>query len=358
MADVVADVTPYRSPALDLPGACPAPEGSADEGVPWHYGDPHAEQRRLVDGSGAVDLSHRGVVTVTGPDRLTWLHSLTTQHLEALAPGASTTALILSPHGHVEHEMHLADDGTTTWITVEPGDAPALVAYLDSMRFMLRVEVADVSSDWAVVWQPTREADAERVTWLVPADMAGVGATDAGSDRGGDASKYVDHRPGVLVGREVIVPREELVSVLGDQPAGTWALEALRVGAAVPRLGHETDHRTLPHEVGWVGPAVHLAKGCYRGQEAVARVHNLGAPPRRLVLLHLDGGAEALPAHGDPVALGDREIGWVASAARHYELGPIATAVIKRSVDPAADLVVRAQSGDIAAGQEPVILVR
>jgi len=358
MTDVVAEVDDYRSPALDLPGACPAPEGSPDEGVPWHYGDPHAEQRRLAAGRGSVDLSHRGVITVTGPDRLTWLHSLTTQHLETLAPGTSTTALILSPHGHVEHEMHLADDGTTTWITVEPGDAPALVAYLDSMRFMLRVEVADASADWAVVWQPLREVDPDRVTWLVPADMAGQGVTDAGSDRGGDASKYIDHRPEALVGREVIVPRTDLLGVLGDEPAGTWALEALRVAAAVPRLGHETDHRTLPHEVGWIGPAVHLAKGCYRGQEAVARVHNLGAPPRRLVLLHLDGGAESLPAHGDPVLLGDREIGWVASAARHYELGPLATAVIKRSVDPAADLVVRASSGEIAAGQEVVVLVR
>jgi len=358
MADVVGDVTSYRSPALDLPGACPPPEGSSDEGVPWHYGDPHAEQRRLVEGRGAVDLSHRGVVTVTGPDRLTWLHSLTTQHLEGLAPSASTTALILSPHGHVEHELHLADDGTTTWISVEPGTADALVAYLDSMRFMLRVEVVDASGEWAVVWEPVREVDPDRATWLVPADMAGVGASDSGSDRGGDASKYVDHRPGVLVGRELIVPRGDLLATLGDEPAGTWALEALRVAAAVPRLAHETDHRTLPHEVGWVGPAVHLAKGCYRGQEAVARVHNLGAPPRRLALLHLDGGAESLPSHGDPVLLGDREVGWVASAARHYELGPIATAVIKRSIDPAADLIVRAQSGDIAAGQEPVILVR
>ena len=358
MADVVADVTPYRSPALDMPGACPAPEGSADAGVPWHYGDPHAEQRRLVAGRGAVDLSHRGVVTVTGPDRLTWLHSLTTQHVEQLAPGTSTTALILSPHGHVEHELHVADDGTTTWITVEPGTAQALVAYLDSMRFMMRVEVSDASDAWAVVWQPSANIDPSYTTWLVPPDISGRGATSAGSDRGGDASKYVDHRPGVLVGREVIVPRSDLVSVLGEQPAGTWALEALRVAAAAPRLGHETDHRTLPHEVGWIGPAVHLAKGCYRGQEAVARVHNLGAPPRRLVLLHLDGGAESLPSHGDAVALGDRDIGWVASAARHYELGPIATAVVKRSVDPSADLIVRTESGDIAAGQEPVILIR
>ena len=356
--DVDATMSDYVSPALGLPGACPPPEGSPDAGVPWHYGDPHAEQRRLVEGQGAVDLSHRGVVTVTGPDRLTWLHSLTTQHLDTLGAGESTTALILSPHGHVEHELHLSDDGATTWITVEPGAAESLVAYLDSMRFMLRVEVADVSSDWAVIWQPVREVDDDRVTWLVPIDVAGVGASEAGSDRGGDASKYVDHRPDVLVGREVIVPRAQVLEALGDQPAGTWALEALRVAAAGPRVGAETDHRTLPHEVGWIGPAVHLSKGCYRGQEAVARVHNLGAPPRRLVLLHLDGGAETLPAHGDPVMLGDREIGWVGSSARHFELGPIATATVKRSVDPAADLVVRTAGGDMVAAQEAVILVR
>lgn len=350
-------MTAYRSPALDLPGAVPAPPDAPDSGVPWHYGDPHGEQRRLAAGRGAVDLSHRGVVAVTGPDRLTWLHSLTTQHLESLSPGESTTALILSPHGHIEHELHLADDGTTTWITVEPGAAPALVAYLDSMRFMLRVEVADVTDAWAVVWEPVRVDDDRRVAWLVPADMAGVGATDAGRDRGGDAGKYVDHRPDVLVGREVLVPREDLLPALGSDPAGTWALEALRVAAAVPRLGFETDHRTLPHEVGWIGPAVHLAKGCYRGQEAVARVHNLGAPPRRLVLLHLDGGAEALPAHGDPVLLGEREVGWIASSARHHELGPVATAVVKRTIDPRAALTVRTGAGDMVATQETVIAV-
>lgn len=322
--------------------------------MPWHYGDPHAEQRALVEGRGAVDLSHRGVVTVSGPDRLTWLHSLTTQRLDDLAPGESTTALILDPHGHVEHEMHLVDDGTTTWITVEPGAAAALVSYLDSMRFMLRVEVADVTGDWAAVWQPVRLIDPNHVTWLVPPDVAGVGVTDAGSDRGGDASKYVDHRPDVLVGREVLVPRAGLIEALDVAPAGTWALEALRIAAAVPRVGLETDHRTLPHEVGWVGPAVHLSKGCYRGQEAVARVHNLGSPPRRLALLHLDGAAEALPRHGDPVFAGDREVGWVGSAARHYELGPIATGVLKRAVAPDAVLVVRSDV-DIAASQEVVI---
>lgn len=346
----------YRSPALDLPGAVPPPEGSLDSGVPWHFGDPHGEQRRLESGAGAVDLSHRGVVTVTGPDRLTWLHSLTTQHLEALPSGVSTTALILTPQGHVEHELHIVDDGSTTWITVEPGSAEALAAYLDSMRFMLRVEVLDVTPDWAVIWEPVHEVDPAWSTWLVAPDFALGEISAAGADRGGDATRYVDHRPALLVGREVLVPRADLLDRLGQDPAGTWALEALRVAAAAPRLGLETDHRTLPHEVGWIGPAVHLAKGCYRGQEAVARVHNLGAPPRRLALLHLDGAAEVLPAHGDLVLLDERAVGWVASAARHHELGPVATVVLKRNVPADADLIVRTASGDVAGAQEAVIV--
>jgi folate-binding protein YgfZ len=347
----------YRSPALDLPGAVPPPEGSADAGVPWHYGDPFAEQRRLRDGGAAVDLSHRGVVTVTGPDRRTWLHSLTTAHLESLAPASPALALILSPHGHVEHELHVVDDGTTTWVTVEPGTVAALVAYLDSMRFMLRVEVADASDDVAVVWEPDATPDPQTPTWTVPPDYAGTGVTDAGADRGGTAERYVPHRPDVLVGREVLVPRGDLLARLAarGEPAGTWALEALRVAAAVPRLGHETDHRTLPHEVGWVGPAVHLAKGCYRGQEAVARVHNLGRPPRRLVLLHLDGSTSDLPAHGDPVRQDGREVGWVATPARHHELGPIATALVRRATPVDAALVVRTADGDVAAAQEQVV---
>jgi len=335
-----------------------APAGSPDEGVPWHYGEPLREQRALAAGTAAVDLSHRGVVSVTGPDRLGWLHSLTTQHLDALQPGDSALALILSPHGHVEHELHLVDDGTTTWITVEPGSAGALVDHLRSMQFLLRVDVADRTEDCAVVWEPVRESDPNVPTWLVPVDFAGLGSTDAGSDRGGDAARYVPERPAALVGREVIVPRAQLADRLAAWPerAGTWALEAQRVAAAVPRIGLETDHRTLPHEVGWVGPGVHLAKGCYRGQEAVARVHNLGHPPRRLVLLHLDGSREELPAHGDAVVSEGREVGWVASSAWHVEEGPIATAVVKRSTPLDAELVVRTTGGDAPATQVPVVV--
>lgn len=346
----------YESPMLTRPGAVPPPPASPDQGVPWHYGEPHIEQRNLVAGVGAVDLSHLSVVAVTGSDRLSWLHSLTSADLAQLPAGASGTALILDPHGHVEHELHVIDDGGTTWLIVEPGSADGLVDYLDRMRFMLDVAVRDASEEVAVVWLPRREADpGHRPTWLVPAEFAGTGTTPAGADRGGDAGKYVAARPGTLVGAQVLVPRLELADVMAaaGTPAGTWALEALRTGAAVPRVGCETDHRTIPHEVGWIGPAVHLAKGCYRGQETVARVHNMGRPPRRLVLLHLDGSDGDLPAHGDPVVLAGRTVGWIGTAARHYELGPVATAVVKRSTPDGAEVTVGAAT---AATVEGVVL--
>lgn len=339
--------------------AVPAPPGDSDEGVPWHFGDPLREQRALREGRAAVDLSHMGVVRVTGPDRLSWLHNLTTQHLETLLPGSSALALILSPHGHVEHELHITDDDYSSWIICSPGSATSLVDYLESMKFMTRVEIDDVTTEYAVVWEPVHAIDPNFPTWLMPADYAGTGVVDAGSDRGGSADKYVAQRPDFLDGREVIVPRADLAARLDSWPtrAGSWAWNALRVAAGIPRFGFETDHRTLPHEVGWIGPGVHLAKGCYRGQEAVARVHNLGHPPRRLVLLHLDGTVDEMPAHGAAVSSAGKDVGWIASAAQHYEEGPIATAVIKRSLSPDLDVdvvigedVVRARQTAIVSG--------
>jgi folate-binding protein YgfZ len=308
-------VSSYRSPLLDRPGAVAATD--FDTGVAAHYGDPMREQRD----PGPIDLSHRGVVRVSGPERLSWLHSLTSQHVEHLGPGSSTEALVLSPHGHVEHALYAVDDGTAFWAHVEPGAAAALVAFLDSMRFMLQVEVTDVTDDFAVVWEP----DTER--------------------HGSYLSRLTDR------GREVFVARTELAAYFADSPSGVWAHEALRIAAHQPRLGVDTDHKTIPHEVGWIGSAVHLDKGCYRGQETVARVHTLGRPPRRLVMLHLDGSAEHLPAHCDPVQQDGLDVGFVGSAARHYELGPIALALVKRTVPVDAPLA----AGGVAAAQEVIV---
>src|SRR5690348_2023101 len=135
-------MTMYRSPLLDLPGAVPA--DPPDAGVAAHYGDPIREQRLIAGSDGWVDLSHRSVVRISGPDRLSWLHNLTTQRLTTLAAGVGADALVLSPQGHVEHHLQLVDDGESTWIHLEPGSAEPLVGFLESMRFMLRVEVVDV----------------------------------------------------------------------------------------------------------------------------------------------------------------------------------------------------------------------
>jgi tRNA-modifying protein YgfZ len=322
------------SPLLGWPGAVEA--GWPDEGVAAHYGDPMREQRALDTDAGLVDRSNRGVVRIAGQDRLSWLHSLTTQHLEHLAAGESAEALILSPNGHLEHHLVLTDDGTSTWAHVEPETARALAAFLESMRFMLRVEVADVSQDYAV---------------LTARGPAGAGLA-AGVD--GVAAR-VEHGPFGMI--DLIVARDRLADAAGEwvrrggAVAGMWAFEALRIAARVPRLGLDTDHRTIPHEVGWIEAAVHLNKGCYRGQETVARVHNLGHPPRRLVFLHLDGSADRLPAHGDPVELDGATIGFVGSAARHYELGPIGLALVKRTVPVDATLL----AGGVAAAQEVIV---
>jgi folate-binding protein YgfZ len=305
----------YRSPLLDLPGAV-AGDG-IDAPVAAHYGSMYGEQRTLESGDGFVDLSHRGVIRVSGPDRLTWLHSLTSQHLEALAPDTWTATLVLSPQGHVEHALYGIDDGESFTAHVEPGEAPALVEWLDRMRFMMRVEVADLTDQLAVTWRPAARAE---------------GAPYSGYEliARADLPKYAE---------------------AAGPAAGMWAFEALRIARGEPRLGLDTDHRTIPNEAGWVGPAVHLDKGCYRGQETVARVHTLGRPPRRLTLLHLDGSGNRLPARGAELMLDGKVVGFVGTSARHHELGPIALAMVKRNVPLEATLAVE----EIPAAQEVVV---
>jgi folate-binding protein YgfZ len=287
---------------LVLPGAVAG--SGVDAAVAEHYGDPLREQRLLAAREAVVDRSHREVIRVGGEDRLTWLHSLTTQHLSALAPGVWTDALVLSPHGHVEHHLRLVDDGSSVLAHLEPGTAADLLAFLDSMRFLLRV-TPSLAPELAVL-------------------------TVGGEDR--------------FVARDGLPAAFEAT---GLAPAGMAAYEALRVAARVPRLGFETDHRTIPHEVGWLENAVHLDKGCYRGQETVARVHNLGRPPRRLVLLHLDG-VDRLPAHGDAVTWEGAQVGFVGTAVRHYELGPIATALVKRNTPDDVPLEVAGIAASVA----------
>jgi folate-binding protein YgfZ len=358
-ADATGPSAGYRSPLLDLPGAVTA-EG-ADAGVAAHYGDPLREQRRAAAGAALVDRSHRGVLRITGPDRLSWLHSLTSQHLQGLRPMRGTEALLLSPHGHVEHHLVLADDGVATVIDVEPGGAPALLAFLESMRFLLRVEPVDATAATAVLSVLGPGAADTVATALgegadLPADWAA-----APPEEPVETGRFPLARLGAQVlarrmpyGVDLLVDRPQLSAVTqrlrdgGVGLAGLDAFEADRVAAHRPRLGVDTDHRTIPNEVGWLVGAVHLDKGCYRGQETVARVHNLGRPPRRLVLLHLDG---TLAAPGSPVTVAGRQVGFVGSSRIHAELGPVALAMLKRSVADDTALVVTDPDGHEVAAQ-------
>ncbi|MFY1696240.1 YgfZ/GcvT domain-containing protein [Solwaraspora sp. WMMA2101] len=361
---------------IDLPGAVDVAAitpGARDGGVAAHYGDPMREQRRLDTEVGLVDRSNRGVLAVPGAERIGWLHTLTTQHLATLRAGQGTELLVLSPHGHVEQHAMVAEDGTTTWLDTEPAMADDLLAYLLKMRFFTQVDPAVVTADWALLSlvgpAAADAAAALGVTGLAAPDLLAVPGPKfaAGSLPGRPTALYaVTALPGdgpyaggwarrVPLGVDLLVPRAAMAQLVaaateaGIAPAGLWAYEAVRVAARTPRVGLETDHRTIPAEVGLLGPAVHLDKGCYRGQETVARVHNLGRPPRRLALLHLDGVASDIPPDaGTPLTVDGRTVGFVGTAVRHHELGMIALAVLKRNVPADAPLRV----GEFAAAVE------
>jgi folate-binding protein YgfZ len=334
---------------MTKPAVPPSPE-VIDQGVAWHFGSPFEEQKNLATGVGAVDLSNKVVIKLTGPERLTWLDSISSHAVANLKNNECATTLILSPHGHVEHELHVIEFNEACYLIAEAGTADTLISYFNKMKFMSRIEI-ELATNLAVVFEPIRELVPELPTWLTPVEFAELGLTAAGSSAGGDQSRYLVKRPAKFAGREVIISKTELANYLADKPqAGSWAYNALRIAAGVPRMT-DLDHKTLPHEVGLIGPAVHLSKGCYRGQETVARLHNLGKPPRRLTLLYLEAGDNELPKHGDEVQLADGAVGVIAAAAQHYEFGPIALALIKRAVDPTATL----QVNSLAATQQPII---
>ena len=293
-------------------------EEGPDKGAIWHFGEPNKEQKALLEGKAWADLSHLAVIEVSGDDRLKWLHDLTTQYLVDFGVGIWTSALILDPQGHVEYQFSLVDDGNATYLVLDPQFAEGLINYLNKMRFMLKVEVKDASNDFAVLRAP------------------GI-ANEVG-------------------GPFALVPRNELdeMKKTFDSTAmqvGTWALDAERVAAGRPRHGIDTDFKSIPNELGVLHSSVHMNKGCYRGQETVAKIYNLGKPPRRLVMLHLDGHAVVMPPSGSPVMNGENQVGFLGTVARHHELGPIALAIVKRNTPVDAQLTVEG----VAASQQIIV---
>lgn len=318
-----------------------------DAGVAAHYGDPLREQRMMARKASVVDRSDRGLVVVTGADRLSWLHSLTSQYLEQMPDLTTIEGLILSPHGHVEQDLWFTSLGEEVWIDTEPGKAAELSEYLERMRFMLRVEVADRSAEFAMATLAGPQA-AHIVSEITGQPAPAPGAVAQAQSGWLRALPYPDEFD-ILGTPEGVDAAVRLAIDAGAEPAGQMAYDAWRVGQLRPRLGRETDHRTIPHEIGLIGKAVHLNKGCYRGQETVARVHNLGRPPRRLVKLHVDGSQHTVPSPGAKVVVKGREVGFVGTSVMHHEEGPVALAVLKRNVADGAEVVIADDEVEYAA---------
>jgi folate-binding protein YgfZ len=293
-------------------------EDGPDKGAVWHFGEPVKEQRALEAGTAWADLSHYNIVAVSGVDRLQWLHDLTTQFVSDLEPGLWKSNLILDARGHIEFQFNIVDDGTTSFLVFDPGYIDQLIEYLKKMKFMLRVDVKDASSEYAVLRAPG-----------MPNEIGG---------------------PFALVPRAEVEEMKKTFGGVATQ-VGTWALDAERVAAGRPRIGFETDHKSIPNEIGVLHGAVHMKKGCYRGQETVAKIYNLGNPPRRIVMLHLDGSDVGFPAKGTAIENEGVKVGFIGTVARHHELGTIALAIVKRNTPTDATLTI----DGIPASQQVIV---
>lgn len=363
----------------------------ASANLPMHTGNPLREQEQLLAGT-AVTLLPLGVVAVSGPDRHEWLTLLTSQKLDQLHPGVWQHALILDPQGHVSFELWAADApteasnrgtcapnnaanadnepatvGSANAIWLLTTDAQSLTEFLGRMRFRSQVEVTDLSDRLVTLGYLRGDQPHE----LPGALVAGADTWPTVAQGGTFYTNTADNHPGLDARAhyaifsedtadallqnalaEIAADPENLAPCDENQPtnlAGTRAWQALRVARWQPSYP-EIDGKTLPHELDWLRDSVHLHKGCYCGQETVARIINVGKPPRRLVFLHLDGSAN-LPAPGDSITSGDQPVGTITTIAEHYEDGPTALGLLKRTTPVEAPL----QAGGCALAATPIV---
>ncbi|WP_290341769.1 CAF17-like 4Fe-4S cluster assembly/insertion protein YgfZ [Corynebacterium auris] len=347
MIDAVTAETednPYRSPLLTRPGAVELPDAATSpldaDGVAWHYGDPLGEQRALATGPILVDRSHRAVIAVSGPDAPSFLNNLLSQKLDDAPPAFSGAALDLDIRGHILHHADVYVDGATYYLDLPRRQQATFVDFLRRMVFWSEVTIEETDLGILTVLSPTEPPIPDCVfSRRVP------GWTSPG-------------RWDVAVERRDIPRAAEEFTRAGGQLAGLMAFTAERVRAGEPELGIDLDDKAIPHEAprlinrGEHVGAVHLAKGCYRGQETVARVENLGRSPRLLVLLHLDGSAPVDPVPGAELTLGGRKVGRLGTVVHDADYGPIALALVKRSAIGQGDLTAEGEA-PVSASIDP-----
>jgi folate-binding protein YgfZ len=317
--------------------------------VTSHFGNPLSEQRSLLQGKSAVELDELSVIRVEGADRLSWLHSLLSQNLRSLSAGQSTEALLLDPQGHIEQSLKIYEDGQATWLLSSPSAAESLAAWLRKMIFRMQVKIETLSSAYRALGYFGEHEFQTKPTLIWQ---------DSWPDPKPGSVRYSSAKPEPWNYKIALFENDSFEKAKSEfENAGSLALTALRIAAHRPEFDSEVDDRSLPHELDWLASAVHLSKGCYRGQESVAKVHNLGHPPRRLVLLHLDGSGHLLPEAGAELYQVDVPAprGRITSVGQHFEMGPIALAVIARSTPVDATLLVKTEVGEISASQEIIV---
>lgn len=345
--------------SVRLAGATLAEDGPL-AGRPLHYGWPADEQEAFQEGRGLAYLGSVGVVKVSGADRLSWLTTMGSQIVSDLLPGDSKELLFLDAQGRIQFAVGVVDDKESAFLLTQPQLAEALTEFLKSMQFMLRVEVTDLSGDYLGFASANEDTGFASKNRELAARLDGLTWQDPWPTvvEGGAAYFQGDH-PGANF-RVYVIPTLAADLFARDFKAagdvklvGLLAANAERVATWRPLPSSEVDERALPAELDWLRTAVHLDKGCYAGQESVARIINLGRPPRRLTFLQLDGSGEGLPEPGTAILLNGRQVGVLTSVANHFEMGPIGLGLVKRSLDPDAQLTI----GGVDALQELIVPV-
>ena len=392
--------------------------------APEHFGNPLREQALLAQGQAWAWLS-RDVVEVSGADRLSYLTTVSSQVLTDLEnDGHCRQVLFLDANGHILYAALavtalMPDSGEqSVLLLVDAGCGEGLAQLLNSRRFMLRVQaqvrpdlqvagaigdavqklagvVENLVTTWRDPWpgitpggstyftgtrHPGANYRAGGVVVALEAGQTAPGQEQAPGQeitpgQASDPSQAAASSQEAAPGQEhALAPSQAAAS--GQEPGqalaaagltqgltqvGELAWEALRIEAGLPRWAREVDARAIPNELDWLRTGVHLNKGCYPGQETIARTVNLGRPPRRLVQLQLAGWQGQLPEVGARVYLpvGDnpagKVVGTITSVARHWELGNIALALVRRGVPAQAELAVDLEAGYESASQELLV---
>jgi folate-binding protein YgfZ len=304
------------------------------------------QYRALREGVGWLDRSERGKLRLRGAEALDFLQGQLTNDVEALDRSEGCYAALLDRKGHMRADMRVLHlDGGDVWLDMEAGPKESVLRDLAMYKVGREVEIEDVTDAWSIT------------SLIGPASVEIAGATPLG-DVHDHTEAIMNGVPTLVVktdlGVDLLCPRESaaevrnLVADSGAVEVTEEAAEIIRVETGRPRFGHEMTTETIPEEAGINELAVSFTKGCYIGQETVARLHYRGKPNRHLRGLRLDAAAR----DGDPVRLGEREVGRIGTAAISPARGPIALAIVRREAQP-GDRVTVGESIDAEVVELP-----